>query len=42
MIGYAVKGDGSWRCVDTESMPLDDDETLQEVAPAVTMQEVMP
>lgn len=42
MIGYAVKPDGSWRCIDKESMPLSDDETFQEEMPAVTMQEVMP
>ena len=42
MIGYAVKPDGSWRCVDTETMPLSNDETFHEEEPAVTMQEVMP
>ena len=42
MIGYAVKSDGSWRCIDTESMPLNDDETFQEEMPEVTAQEVMP
>ena len=42
MIGYAVKPDGSWRCIDTESMQLADDEIFQEEMPTVTMQEVMP
>ena len=42
MIGYAVKQDGSWRCIDTESMPLNDGETFQEEMPEVTAQEVMP
>lgn len=33
MIGYAVKPDGAWRCVDTETMPLDADEEFQSVEP---------
>ena len=36
MIGYAVKEDGSWRCVDTETMPLDADEAFQEENPPET------
>ena len=36
MIGYAVKQDGSWRCIDTESMPLDVDETFQTEKPPET------
>ena len=36
MIGYAVKQHGSWRCIDTESMPLDDGETFQAEKPPET------
>lgn len=33
MIGYAVKQNGSWRCVDTDRMQLEDDEVFQEIQP---------
>lgn len=33
MTGYAVKQDGSWRCIDTDTMPLAADETFQEMQP---------
>lgn len=36
MIGYAVKQDGSWRSIDTESMQLDADETFQTEKPQET------
>ena len=33
MIGYAVKPDGSWRCIDTDIMRLNDDELFQSEQP---------
>ena len=41
MIGYAVKPDGSWRCVDTETMPMLDGEEFQAVEPPATGQGVL-
>ena len=39
MVGYAVKSDGSWRCIDTDTMELKNDETLQLEQPTVTILE---
>ena len=36
MIGYAVKQDGSWRSIDSETMSLADDETFHVVQPPET------
>ena len=36
MIGYAVKQDGSWRCIDSETMPLTEGETFQTEKPTET------
>ena len=33
MIGYAVKQDGSWRSIDSETMSLTDGETFQAEKP---------
>ena len=39
MIGYAVKPDGSWRCIDIDTMPLEPDEVFQEVQPPIINKE---
>ena len=39
MIGYAVKSDGSWRCIDIETMPLEPDEVFQEEQPSIIHKE---
>lgn len=35
MIGYACKPDGSWRCINIETMPLEPDEVFQEEQPRI-------
>ena len=40
MIGYAVKPEGSWRCVDTDAMELEKDETFVLEQPPTTEYEV--
>lgn len=40
MVGYAVKTDGSWRCVDTDSMGLENDEVFVLEQPPITEPEV--
>lgn len=35
MFGYAVSKDGSWRAIDTDTMPLEEGETFQNEQPPI-------
>ena len=40
MIGYAVKADGSWCCIDIDTMPLEPNEVFQDVKPPIINKEL--
>lgn len=39
MIWYAVNQNWFWRCIDTETMPLEHDEVFQEEQPSIINKE---